>query len=263
MKNCTFEKYLLPFMTQELASEQYSAVSRHVAECAGCAAILAEMQGVENFLHAYERPTVPHALYAEYRREMNGRFGRATLRRRLFGEMRDIISSMTMSRALGYRLARTFVILFLGVMIGRYLVLQPSAPPPVAEQAVSPTPALTAADMKQLSDYLVQAEQLLLTIANTSGKDVADDDLFLNKDVAKRLLSKSITMQRKAGALDDESITTFLNHLEFILLEMSNRKDDDIHSAFQDIRDMVNEAGLVKKSMQLQVKMARSMATSA
>jgi len=263
MKNCIFEKYLLPFMTHELTPEEYDKVSRHAAECAHCASILAEMQGVESLLHAYKRTKVPASLYAEYTRAIHLRFGRAPLWRRLLDAVRSLATGVVRSGSPGYRLARSFAMLLLGVMIGRYFVLPPNYAPPVAEQYKLRAPALTSADMQQLNDYFVQAEQLLLTVANTPETGLTDADLILNKDVAKRLLMQSTVMQRKAGALDDESITTFLNHLEFILLEISNRKDDKIHSVFQDIRDMVNEAGLVRKSMQLQEKMARTLATSA
>jgi len=263
MKKCTFEKYMLSFMTHELSSEEYDEVSSHVAECRRCASILAEMQGVEDLLHAYQRPKVPESIYAEYMRGINRHFGQAPLWQRLLGAVRSFTTSMALSRAVGYRLARTFTILLLGVMIGRYVVLQPGSRPPVAEHPEVQTPALTSADLRQLNDYFVQAEQLLLTIANTPDNGASDDDLILNKDVAKQLLVKSTSMQRKAGVLDDDSITIFLNHLEFILLEMSNREDDKIHSAFHEIREMVNEADLVKKSMQMQEKMARSLSASA
>ena len=250
-------------MTQELAPEEYDKVNRHLAECASCASTLTEMRNIESLLQAYERPPAPKSLHAEYSGELKKRFGRRPAWRRLLVAMQSFAAGVAASRSAGFRLARSFAILLLGVMIGRYVIMPPSSPPAITEQPGLQTPALTSADIRQLNDYFVQAEQLLLTIANTPDADVTDDDLNLNKDVAKQLLVKSTLMQRKAGVLDDESITVFLNHLEFILLEMSNRKDDQIHSEFQDIRKMVKEAGLVKKSMQLQEKMARSLATSA
>ena len=70
-------------------------------------------------------------------------------------------------------------------------------------------------------------------------------------------------MQRKAQALDDDVVFTFLNHLEFVLLEISNRDDEEIRATFRDIKDMINDSGMVQKSRRLQHRLENTLAESA
>ena len=258
MKNCPFEKYLLPFMTNELSSEESGKVRLHIQACENCSQALAEMQDIHKILQSFQRAAAPKLLYADYKRSLARLFEPAPFRKRLGQAVQSSFAAFFISPSTGYRLARTLAILVIGMLIGRFAIM-PSGAPPVAEMP-SVAPALSVSDLQQLNDYFVQSELLLLTIANTSPDSrMAADDLILSRDVAKKLLLKTTTMQRKAGAINDESIMIFLNHLEFVLLEISNRKDDDVHSAFQEIREMVKEADLVQKSRQLQGKLTRSL----
>ena len=263
MKNCSFEKYILPLLANELAMKESDEMNRHLLECEDCSEAFSEIQDMEQLLLTYDRPPAPKSLYAEYGREIAKRFNVESAWKRIFKSGFSFLSDLAKSPTIGYRFARSFAVLTIGVFIGRSLFMTPQAPPPIVDVPAAPI-LLSSADIQQLNDYFVQSELLLLSIANSSSNSrIAADDLLLNKDIAKGLLLKSTAMQRKADVIDDESIVVFLNHLEFVLLELSNREDDKVHSAFQEIRDMVKEADLVQKSRKLQDKMTRSLSPSA
>lgn len=269
MKNCTFEKYLLPYLANELAPEEIDNVAAHLKECENCSAAINDLRVVDKALLSYGRQPAPDSVYAVYTQELDRLFKPTPVWKRMGRHIMSLFFEFIQSPSLGYRLARSVAILAIGVFIGRSLFITPQAPSSSAErthmtQQPQAGALLSSADVQQLSDYFVQSELLLLSIANsTANGGVPIDDLLLNRDIAKILLSKSTTMQRKAGAINDESIIVFLNHLEFVLLELSNREDDQVHSAFQEIREIVKEADLVQKSRQLQKKMTRSLSPSA
>ena len=263
MKNCTYEKYLAPLVTDELTAQEVKELQQHLLTCERCSTALTEIQAVDRLLKVRKRQPAPSHLYAAYTRELNRRFRREP---RWASVLRPFISwlgLLTQSRTPALRLARSFAVLLMGIFIGRLIFLSPQTTMPLTETDTQASSMLSQADLQQLSDYFVQSELLLLTIANTPVESrAAPDDFLLDRDIAKSLLLKSTTMQRKANAIDDESIIIFLNHLEFILLELSNREDDQIQSTFLEIRDMVREAGLVQKSRKLQEKLLHSISPS-
>jgi hypothetical protein len=121
----------------------------------------------------------------------------------------------------------------------------------------------TKEDIQFIADYMVKSELLLLTIANNPTSEPSEADIYLNKDIAQNLLYKSAQVQRKARELDDKVIITFLTHLELVLLELSNREEQEIRSTFQDIKEMVNETDMLQKSRRLQQRLEKTLLESA
>ena len=163
------------------------------------------------------------------------------------------------SAAPSWRFARALAILFIGVMIGRFFFVPSQQTMNTAESQLS----LTKEDIQFIADYMVKSELLLLTIANNPASEPSETDIFLNKDIAQNLLYKSAQVQRKARELDDKVIITFLNHLELVLLELSNREEQEIRAIFQDIKEMVNEADMLQKSRRLQQRLQKTLLESA
>ena len=112
---------------------------------------------------------------------------------------------------------------------------------------------LQTEDLKLVNDYFVKSEILLLTVKNTSENDDAfPSELILDKKLAQDLLNKTLLIQEKAALLNNESLSVFLNQIEFLLLEISNTDDREIIAVFKQIREVMNAARLLYESKNFQ-----------
>lgn len=254
MKSCPFEYLLVSYMHNELSADNRLDLEKHMSRCDHCRSRLADFADVDKLLHNYERESVSKVLFRIYKKQLAALYKRETLWENSLNILRRL-STLITSRRPALRVVRSFALLFIGILVGRYLFF-PTHLPPVTSESLT---ALSKNDIQFISDYVVKSELLLLTIANSTADEPSDDDIFFNKDIAKTLLYKTAQVQRKAHALDDQIIITFLTHLELVLLEISNREDEEIRSSFQEIRDMVNEANMLHKSRMLQRRLAKTL----
>ena len=262
MKSCQYENLLVPYMHNELSKIDHQRFTSHLSTCDKCQADLDELKSVDLLLHHYNRDKAPRALYLLYKKQLKDQFKQESLIHTVWRQFVEFVASLFISPSLSFRLARAGAILILGVLLGRNF-FYPSHVSQRHGQNVQQYAELTRDDIQFIADYVVKSELLLLTIANSSSDEPSDDDIYLNKDIAQTLLYKTAQVQRKAQALDDDVVFTFLNHLEFVLLEISNRDDEEIRATFRDIKDMINDSGMVQKSRRLQHRLENTLAESA
>ncbi len=258
MKNCSFENLLVPFLHDELDENDRSIVKTHLDTCDSCQKFLAELKSVDASLATYTRKAAPSDIYSAYEKQLAQLFQPESVWRLLSHRFSAFVSSLFVSNAPAFRTARALAILLVGVFVGR-LFFVPVPQPTTQNSPAESHSMLSREDIQYIADYMVKSELLLLTIANTASQEPTDDDIYFNKDIAQTLLYKTAQVQRKAEALEDDVILTYLNHLELVLLEISNRDDDEIRDAFQNIRDMVNEADMVQKSRRLQRRLEQTL----
>ncbi|MBN1465913.1 zf-HC2 domain-containing protein [candidate division KSB1 bacterium] len=259
MKSCQFEHLLLPYLQGELAKDDRLRLSSHLATCQNCRAVLADLKSVDSAMQHYRRAEAPRDLYASYVRQLETRFKPESPLKSAWRWL-QLAAQPILSPSPSWRLARAAAILLVGVLLGRTL-FHPSQMATINPPA--PQVMLTRDDVQFIADYVVQSELLLLTIANSATDDPTDDDIYMNKDIARNLLFKTAQVQRKAVALQDDVIITFFNHLELVLLEISNRDDDEIRTTFRDIKNMILESDMVQKSRRLQHRLETTLAKSA
>jgi hypothetical protein len=258
MKNCTFEKLLVPYLQDELDDQERSRISEHLSSCENCQYLLTDLQTVDAALMNYKRQAAPAELYSAYEKRLAQLFQPEPAWKTISRSLGAFVSSLFISTLPSFRVARAVAILVIGVFVGRFFFM-PTPEPSIQQTVASSQTMLSKEDIQFISNYMVQSELLLLTIANTASTEPTVDDIDFNKDIAQTLLYKTAQVQRKAEALDDDVIVTFLNHLELVLLEISNRDDSEIRDAFENIKDMVNEAEMVQKSRRLQRRLEQTL----
>lgn len=258
MKSCQFEHLLVPYLQDELDDKERSRVAEHLTSCEACQILYTELLHVDGVLATYSREEAPKDLYTAYEKQLEQQFQPEPLWKAAGKSVAHMLSSLFVSNTPSFRLARAFAILVIGVFVGRFFFL-PTPEPTIQNTLVQSDTMLSKEDIQFISNYVVKSELLLLTIANAASDEPTDDDIFLNKDIAQSLLYQTAQVQRKAEALDDEVVDTFLTRLELVLLEISNREDEEIRDAFQTIREMVNDADMVQKSRRLQRQLEKTL----
>jgi len=253
MKTCDYEKYMLPYLYGELEEKQHRTVHDHLKECPHCRTLFDEVAEVHQLLTHRKRAKIPRNLYRTFVRQLREYFAPSSTYYR--DKLQSALSFVFQSRSLTLRVARVMAVLAIGVIIGRFWLSPKTMESTAPEQGQS----LAVQDVKMIHEYIVQSELFLLTIANSSVEQTRADDILLNKSIAEDLLAKSLTVQRKADRLDDEMILTFLTHLELILLDITNRDEQQVRSTFQEIRELVHEANMIQQSRRLQDRLQPSL----
>jgi hypothetical protein len=259
MKICTYQKYLLPCLQQELSQEKSDDVRKHLSICDQCAVEWKRLSMVHTMLTNRERTAVPQNLYNDYIASLHRRFAPVPLWRIAFEKAVDGVRQFFSSPMPAYRLSRAFVILLAGIFIGRSIFVVNKLQHDIPVQPVSMSAELSGQDLQFLNAYLVRSEVLLLTIANTPLDSLRKDDVHINRELAQALLFQSQQAQRKVSLLEDDALVSFMNHLEFVLLEVSNRSDDEIQTTFRDLKDMIKDARMVQASRQGQSRLQQSL----
>lgn len=259
MKTCSYQKYLLPSLQQELADETSADVRAHLRGCERCSAEWNRLSLVHTLLMNRQRPSVPQNLYSDYITSLHHRFAPAPLWKIILEKAAGGVRHFFSSTMPGYRLSRALVILLVGVFIGRGIFVVDKLRHDIPVQPVSMSAQLSGQDLQFLNAYLVRSEVLLLTIANTPLDSLRKDDVLINRELAQTLLFQSQQAQRKVSLMEDDALVLFMSHLEFVLLEVSNRGDDEIQSTFRDLQDMIKDARMVQASRLGQSRLQRSL----
>jgi hypothetical protein len=259
MKICTYQKYLLPCLQQELSPEKSDDVRAHLNGCELCSADWKRLAMVHDLLMNRKRPIAPQKLHHDYIASLHRRFAPTPFWRAAIEKAAEAVRQVLSSPAPGYRLSRVLVILLAGIFIGRSIFVVDKLRHDIPVQPVFMSAQLSGQDLQFLNAYLVRSEVLLLTIANTPLDSLRKDDVHINRELAQTLLFQSQQAQRKVSLLEDDALVSFMNHLEFVLLEVSNRSDDEIQATFHDLKDMIKEARMVQASRQGQSRLQQSL----
>ena len=241
----------------ELDGTEQQHLQNHLLTCKTCSRELHELRGVHSLLSQHNHSPAPQPVFTAYTTALQKRFPTQPAWKRAANWIVSQLRELGGSQKMALRLARTVAVLLVGVFVGRLLFV------PATVQNTEPeiVQTLSVEDIQFIADYFAKSELLLLTIANAS-LELSESDISLDVDMARTLLSKTTTVQRKATLLQDESLISFLNRLEVLLLELSNREDSEIQDAFRELREKIREAKMVQKSRQLQDQLLNTLSQS-
>ncbi len=252
MKKCKFQNLLVEYLEGSPDADK-EKVEKHLRECPACSAQLAGLQKTEQLLQNRRRQEPSLELLYQYQTNLEKLFPVKT-RFMSFREwmMRPWQNIRDMNPAV-LRMATAVVLVLIGVFIGRLIFYHPATDVLNYRGADLVVIKLQPEDLKLVNDYFVQSEILLLAVKNTSDQDsAAPSELILDKNLAQDLLNKTLLVQEKTSRLNDETLSVFLNQIEFLLLEISNTDDREIIDVFKQIRQVVNAAGLLYESKNFQ-----------
>jgi pyoverdine/dityrosine biosynthesis protein Dit1 len=89
-----------------------------------------------------------------------------------------------------------------------------------------------------------------LAIANTQVEN--HSEYLMDQPIARTLLQKNALILTKNKLLTYQPLTRFMNRLELLLLELSNRNDQDINRIVKEIQQTIVEKNLIYSALILQ-----------
>ncbi|MDZ7316359.1 MAG: zf-HC2 domain-containing protein [candidate division KSB1 bacterium] len=251
--SCLKSYNLLSFLTGELSDEEQEEMRLHLQSCSFCQTELGRLAEVHNYLLSMPRPAVPQTLYQEYVFSLRRRFAAPSRTVRFAEGFWEAIKSTALSSKWEWRVARAAAVLMVGLFIGRILWFQNETAVPKAESWSFYEP-----DIAALDKFFSGSEVLLLTLLNSSPERLQRDDVLLTQQAARALLSQSQPLRRNSVLQEDEILTALLDHLELLLLEISNRDEEEMRASLQDFQQQIRQARILQTFRLVQSRFGRS-----
>ncbi len=251
MTNCKNINHIISYLTGELAPDQQRNFKEHLQNCAVCRTQVQQCRQAHDILKQHHRVEPPQELYTAYTDELCSMFPAPSRWRRT----RHLVSQMTTpltSIKPAFRIARALAFVIIGMLIGRLLFINPENDDITLPYNVQSYTDISESDIEFISAFFVRTELLLLSIQNTTPSQADPVNLQLNQTLAHELLQQATQIHRKAGYLEDESLFMFLDQLEVILLDISNRDDAEIRTTFQNLKKLIKDAQLVRHAQEWQ-----------
>jgi hypothetical protein len=248
---------------QELPEADKKAFENHLAACPACSHELEMTASVHRWLDHQMRQPIPLQIERDYRRALRRQFRQpfaplSMLRYIAAGMIKWSLASKPVPR-----LMQAVALLLLGIWIG-HLAFAPQTVITLDENlATHDIQMISGQDLQLINEYMIRSELILLTIVNSSTDSIRKSDMVLNRELAAILLHHSGEVQKKTALLEDEYLNSFVDHMEFVLLEVSNQSEDTIEETLLELRQMIKEAKMVQVSRQVQSRLQQTMSMSA
>ena len=253
MKKCNLQQFFVDYIDGSVDGETKKKIDLHLRECPECSRQLAGLRKTHQLLQSHHRPEPSLDLLYQYQTQLEKLFSVKSRFKIIREWLEETWYRIRDLNPAGFRIATAAVLILIGIFIGRLLFYNPASEVLNTQQADLVVIKLQPEDLKLVNDFFVQSEILLLTVKNTSGQGgESSSELMLDKELAQDLLNKTLLIQEKAALLNNESLSVFLNQIEFLLLEISNTDDREIIDVFKQIREVMNAARLLYESKNFQ-----------
>ena len=255
---CEYEKWIPEYLDHALTKSANEKFLEHLEKCEICSNRIAELNDIDVLLSARLRPEPEVELLFAYQTRLEKRFPVQHPVRKFFTGMASLWQNTRIKPTLWFNLSRALALVVVGIFIGRFMF---NSPQPASDgEELSPEILIIAPgsnDYKQISEYIVKSEILLLAIKNTSAnQERRAFDLLPEKQLADDLLGNITQIQSNIVVLHDQELNDFLEKLELVLLEVSNSNDQDIVVVFREMKKVIDNTRMVTETQKLQQKIA-------
>ncbi len=245
---------IMAYFAKFFSPKQEKDFAQHLNTCETCRKTVEELKNAHAVLQNRQRPRPSDAWMADFERDMAKRFPTHSTspRKRRFSTFFQPHPAPT------WQWARAVALVLFGVILGR-LFFTSSAPQPTSMPYAIETVELSRNDIQAVANFLTQTEFLLLEIENHQ-----DAALILNwslhRDMATALLNQKKQVNRTAKQWNGRLMEIYLDRLEVLLLDVANRKPEEIKALFQDVRTLVKDTNMIQTNRQLQQQIEQALA---
>ncbi|RPH95861.1 MAG: zf-HC2 domain-containing protein, partial [Calditrichaeota bacterium] len=177
MKVCKQEKFIIPFLMQELSEAEKTAFADHLAVCPTCSHDLEQAAPVHRWLDHQVRQPIPRQIEREYQRALRRQFQHYFVPLQFMSDITAGITKWFFTPKPLPRLVQAVALLLLGIWIG-HLAFAPRFPHTLAENmAVDDVQMISGHDLQLINEYMIRSELILLTIVNSSTDSIRQSDM--------------------------------------------------------------------------------------
>ncbi len=238
---CDFEKLFESYFKGDLSPAEELYLQKHLLTCPECSKKIDDFYSVHLRLSSFERPAISTELLNDYHKQVDLSFGKETMNQKI-----GLLINRFISRPPPIiRMAQLAMLLVTGIIVG-WFIFSPSEPE-IIMQIGTPyqtTLPATKENINSVYYYLQASEIVLLEIQNAES--------FIDRELAQSLLIKTFRVHEIALQLNNVQILKFLTHMELLLYEASNLRDDEENEVLETIRMVIRETDLIVKARNLQ-----------
>jgi hypothetical protein len=254
MNACEFEIYFDEYICGELDRETDIRFQNHLQECNTCRAKLDDFYEIHHQLKTRKRAKLTKATRLTYHAKLK----KSLLINAPVQRFSSFFNKLIYTRSPWIRLAEAMVILIVGIGIGMVVLSgskEPDGSSAVPTSIVRPelfAQPVSKVDLEYMTYYFSASEMILLELSNYE-QDV--ETLFLEKEVAQKLLMKTFLVHEIALRLNEPDILNFLSHMEFILYDLANTPGTEIDETMSEIKSLIEQKRLLKAIQVLQKRL--------
>jgi|GEM_PF-1866065 len=244
MSKCNQKYLVVDYFFDELKSEVKPHFENHLNECKICKEHLESLAEASQVIKAHKREKPTRELLRNYHLQLQNEFG---VNEGWEFSPKMILDKFILQPSIAIRLAEAFVLILIGIFIGRTFIWQQGSNP-VSDELFSVASG-SSVEQLILKNYLQQTEMIFLDVANLD--PVEDQQLISNLVQSakyKYLLQKTLLLRERAKEFEDHQLSDVLSQIELILLELYNME----HNAYEETLYLIQQQ---LKDMHLLIEM--------
>ena len=244
MNRCRYHDWILSLIDGDLDKSRERELTAHFEQCHDCKKAWVDTLAAHRKLCEISIPEPSQSVISDFKYELNHNLNRFQKKK---NRLLDVWLQIKNSTQWLWRGAYATVLVLIGILIGRFWILPHTvleADRAVIQKSYNPL----------LNDYLIDSEILLLTLDNSSNQ-IPERSLNYDQHLAHSVLEKSRRLQPVLNENTDGHFIRFINQLEIICMELTNRDSQEIRATFKDLKAMIRETGLIEETRRLQQKL--------
>lgn len=254
-------KYFAEYIEAELSDAEMIKFHNLLAQDSTFADHLDKFYQIHHQLKQYRRSQPDQILFHEYHANLKRQFYPSiSVRRNVAHRLSIIIKNLIHTKSLWVRTVEAFALVLIGIMLGWILFYGGDDNGVTVDRSSEYfSNPITDDDRNYIYYYFQASEIVLLEIDNMNEAQFKEGyDIYLNKEIATKLLKKTFFVHDKALQLNDIRILRFLGKMEIIMYELSNMHEGEVDEALEAVRMVIRDADLLEEAKRLQVVMEKA-----
>lgn len=251
MSDCQkFEDQFVDALYGELDPSNQQALDEHLKQCSRCSELFASMQKTLNIMDGREHPELPDEYWKQYD---------DSLRKRMADAKPENVRWHSFGKIPGWVLkaAAAFILIGVGVLIGRYY-MTPTTQPQIAETRPTPSTVQRVSMDPETERFLERSQVLLIGVVNlepdADGSYPAD--LTTQKKVSRDLIQEASVIKTNLKGPDKRRLNELVSDLELILLQIANLETENDQPEIEMVKSGVDRKGVLFKINLEQMRMS-------
>ncbi len=251
MSDCQkFEDRFVDALYGELDPSNQQALDEHLKECSRCTELFASMQKTLHIMDGREHPELPQEYWNQYDQSLQKRMADAkpqNVRWHSFGKI----------PGWALKAAAAFILIGVGVLIGRYYMTPTTQPQISQNPRIAPTVQRVSMD-PETKRFLDRSQVLLIGVVNLEPDADGNysEDLTAQKKVSRDLIHEASVIKTNLKGPDKRRLNELVSDLELIMLQIANLETEHDQPEIEMVKSGVDRKGVLFKINLEQMRMS-------
>lgn len=251
MSDCQkFEDRFVDALYGELDPSNQQPLDEHLKQCERCRELFVTMQKTLQIMDGRKHSELPDEYWNQYDQSLQKRMADANpknVRWHSFGKI----------PGWALKAAAAFILIGIGVLIGRYY-MTPATQPQIAGTRPTPATVQRVSMDPETKRFLERSQVLLIGVVNlepdADGNYPAD--LSAQKKVSRDLIQEASLIRPKLKGPDKRRLNELVSDLELILLQIANMEAENDQPGIEMVKSGVDRKGVLFKINLEQMRMS-------